>query len=84
MANGISRRTAFAGLAIGTTLMGTTALAQKAKAKRHPRLTRALQEMRDARTYMEKAPNNFGGHKARAIRALDVAIEELEKAEDLD
>ncbi len=46
----------------------------------HPRIVRAIEALRDARTYMQEAPHNFGGHKAAAIRACDDAIRQLELA----
>jgi hypothetical protein len=69
-------------LAVGTSLWGTVALAQKSK--KHPRLARALEDMKDAREYLKKAPHTFGGHKKKAIEALDEAIEQVGKAIEFD
>lgn len=48
----------------------------------HPRLSKAIEAMRDARAYMQEAPHDFGGHKAEAIRATDEAIRQLELARE--
>ncbi len=47
---------------------------------RHPRLAAALKEMRHAKRELEESPNNFGGYKGAAIRALDDAIKQLQLA----
>ena len=46
----------------------------------HPRLSRALESMRDARAYLQEAPHDFGGHKQAALRATDEAIRQVEIA----
>lgn len=46
----------------------------------HPRIAAAINELREAVNYMEKAPHDFGGHKAAAIRASRTAIEQLNLA----
>lgn len=51
-----------------------------AQASKHPRIDAAIQEMIAAKDYLQKAPNNFGGHKHKAIEALSAAISQLEMA----
>jgi hypothetical protein len=46
----------------------------------HPRLTHAVEALKDARAYLQEAPHDFGGHKADAIRATDNAIRQIELA----
>jgi hypothetical protein len=46
----------------------------------HPRLHVALYELRHARTELKEAKHDFGGHRVKAIEALDVAINQIEKA----
>lgn len=46
----------------------------------HPRIAKAIHELRDAINYMEKAPHDFGGHKADAIAASEEAIKQLKMA----
>jgi hypothetical protein len=52
----------------------------RAAASSYPRLDKAIEGMKDAKKYLEKAPPKFGGHKKKAIEALDEAIVQLEKA----
>lgn len=48
--------------------------------EKHPRLWKAIRELRDARKYMNEAPDAFGGHKAAALAATDEAIKQLRLA----
>lgn len=50
----------------------------------HPRMGRALVALHEAKEYMEKASNDFGGHKASSIKACDEAIKELKEAIKFD
>jgi hypothetical protein len=68
-----------ASLALALVDDSNRAAAQKV---RHPRLHHALYELRHARTEMEEAKGNFGGHRDRAIEALDFANEQLRAALD--
>jgi hypothetical protein len=46
----------------------------------HPRLVKAIHEMRDALRELEAAPDDFGGNKAAAIRDTRTALHSLRKA----
>lgn len=46
----------------------------------HPRLVKAIHEMRDALRELREAPDDFGGNKAAAIRDTEKAIHSLRKA----
>ncbi|HEV3416525.1 MAG TPA: hypothetical protein VG056_06925 [Pirellulales bacterium] len=46
----------------------------------HPHLHHAIRELRDARKELKDADHDFGGHRADALKAVDVAIEQLETA----
>ena len=46
----------------------------------HPRIVKAINELRQAVKYLEAAPHDFGGHKAAAIAASHQAIKELQEA----
>jgi len=46
----------------------------------HPRLVRAIHEMRDALRELEAAPDDFGGNKAAAIHDTRAAIHSLKRA----
>lgn len=45
---------------------------------RHPRLQIALYEMRKARAELDEGAKVFGGHRVRAVKALNAAIGEIE------
>ena len=68
-------------LASATT--GAVVVAQqnmKTEAGEHPRIAKAIHDLEDAVAYMEKAPHDFGGHKADAIRDSKRAIDQLKLA----
>jgi hypothetical protein len=46
----------------------------------HPRLHRAMHELRQARHNLKEASGDFGGHRAEALRDVDRAIEQVERA----
>jgi hypothetical protein len=52
----------------------------KTEASEHPRIEKAIHELQDAIEYMEKAPHDFGGNKAAAIRDSKAAIGSLKLA----
>lgn len=41
---------------------------------------RTIRELKASRIYLEKAPHDFGGHRADALRDVDAAIKQLEIA----
>lgn len=52
--------------------------------REHPRLGQALAALHDAKDYLEKAPNDFGGHKKAAIDSIDASMKELKEALKFD
>ncbi len=50
----------------------------------HPRLQKAIEELRDVKKHLEKAPHDFGGHRADAVKAVTEAIKQLELAVKFD
>jgi hypothetical protein len=46
----------------------------------HPRLVKAIHEMREALRELREAPDDFGGHKGQAIRDTEQAIHSLRRA----
>ncbi|HWF08299.1 MAG TPA: hypothetical protein VG297_07535 [Bryobacteraceae bacterium] len=61
------------GLVLGAVLsVGSFTLMAQNERAMHPRLARTIEALRDARDYLEKAPHDFGSHKADAIRATDI------------
>jgi len=49
-------------------------------AQGHPRIQAAVAALKDARAELAAAPNDFGGHKADAVKAIDNAIKQLNLA----
>ncbi len=50
------------------------------EAAEHPRIAKAIHELEDAIKYMEAAPHDFGGHKAKAIADSRAAVTQLRLA----
>jgi len=46
----------------------------------HPRIAKAISELRETVKYLEAAPDDFGGHKAAAIASSNQAIKDLQEA----
>lgn len=55
-------------------------LTMKSEEAAHPRLVRAIHEMREALKELREAPDDFGGNKAAAIRDTEKAIHSIKKA----
>jgi hypothetical protein len=56
------------------------AAAPQARAERSPRMVAALGEMKEARVELKEAKHDFGGHRAEALRALDEAVVQMDRA----
>jgi hypothetical protein len=67
-------------LAFAAGVFATTAIEKQKEAKKHPRIEKAIDAMKDAIEYMDKAPDDFGGHKAAAIADTKAAIKSLHEA----
>ncbi len=52
----------------------------KSEASEHPRIEKAIKELESAIDYMEKAPHDFGGHKADALADSKKAVKSLKLA----
>ncbi len=46
----------------------------------HPNIARAIDALQDAVADLRAAPHDFGGHKAKAIEASEMAIRQLKMA----
>jgi hypothetical protein len=57
-----------------------TSYNQGKEAKKHPRIEKAIDAMKDALAYMKEAPDDFGGHKAAAIADTKAALKSLHQA----
>jgi hypothetical protein len=55
--------------------MPTPITARSRKPEPHPRIRSAIRELEAAKVELEKAPHDFGGHRADAVVAVDRAIE---------
>jgi hypothetical protein len=62
----------------------TPPVAASALTEKHPKIRKALDDLRDARDELEKADTDFGGHKKAAIEAVKVAIDQLKICIDND
>ena len=67
-------------VSIGTTAFVVLQQNEKTEAAEHPRIRKAIHELEDAIEYMEKAPHDFGGHKAAAIEDSKKAVVSLKMA----
>jgi len=50
----------------------------------HPELVKARRKLRGAKQDLEKAAHDYGGHKAKAIEAINQALEEISAALEFD
>jgi hypothetical protein len=73
-------------MALGMTSVSSLAQAQapqvsiQSEEAAHPRLVKAIHEMRHALEELKAAPDDFGGHKGQAIQDTERAIHSLKKA----
>jgi hypothetical protein len=57
---------------------------KSATKERHPRIRAAIKELEAAKVELQKAPHDFGGHRADAVQAVDRAVEQLRLALQYD
>jgi hypothetical protein len=77
----ITRRSSLHTLATGGFASALLAFASPAQAgERHPHIRDAIKALREARTELREGAKIFGGHRETALRAVDEAIAQLEKA----
>jgi hypothetical protein len=70
-----------AGLVVGVMLsVGGVAVQAQNERAMHPRIARAIAQLKDAVEYMKAAPHDFGGHRDDAIHASEEAIRQLHLA----
>ncbi len=50
----------------------------------HPHIRAALNELREARTELQTASHDFCGHRAAALKQVDVALQQLRQALECD
>ena len=44
----------------------------------HPEIREAMESLRRAKDHLEHAAHDFGGHRVEAIKAIDVALRQLQ------
>ncbi len=74
-------------IAVMGTLVGFTNPARAyddEKKEKHPRMHAAMHELKEARKELKEADHDFGGHRVEAIKAIDHAIVQIEKALKFD
>ncbi len=54
--------------------------AAAARRERHPEIRKAIAALERAKTDLQRANHDFGGHRAAALEACDKAIEQLKLA----
>ena len=52
--------------------------------ERHPELHKVMRKLRGAKADLEKAAHDYGGHRVKAISAINAALEELKAALESD
>ena len=68
-------------LAMAAGMLGARpALAARGSSQQFPRLQAAVTSLEDAIDFMQKAPDDFGGHKAAALAACRTAVQQLRAA----
>ena len=70
------------------TMLAVPATAAEGKGKgrpgeNHP-IHRAIKELQEVKTYLEKAPHDFGGHRKEALEDCEKAVKQLQKALEFD
>lgn len=48
--------------------------------EKHPRIAQALRDLDHAKTELQHAPDDFGGHRLKAVKAINEAISECNQA----
>jgi len=78
------RKTVFAMTALGIVCWAgatpQTSFAGGKKGPHHPHMHHALHELKEARVELKEAAHDFGGHREKALKAVDAAIIQIEKA----
>ena len=67
-------------LAIGLTVAAATGAWSVEAQEKHPVLRNSIQQLEGIKDRLQKAPTDFGGHKAAAIESINHAMRELDQA----
>lgn len=81
----VSTTAAAAMLALGLLGFSAAAVAEpqltmRSEEMAHPRLVKAIHELREAQRELRESPHDFGGNKGAALRDTEQAIHSLKKA----
>lgn len=57
---------------------------QAGKTEKHPEIRAAIRSLERAKADLQRAANDFGGHRAEALKATDEAIKHLRLALEYD
>ena len=77
MSDTLSRRDALLGTAAAAAALAV--VPGTAEARQQPNMHAAIDSLRAARASLQKANDNKGGHRLRAISLIDQAIDEVQK-----
>ncbi|MGH7090384.1 MAG: hypothetical protein ACREFQ_15920 [Stellaceae bacterium] len=80
----LSRRAAIASAAVAGLGLAGCQVAEAQRREAHPRIRQAIRALEDAKTDLQQAAHDFGGHRADALRACDEAIRQLQLALNFD
>lgn len=54
------------------------------RAERHPEIDHAIKALQNAKKFLQKANRDFGGHRTKAVEAVDQALNECQQAIQYD
>ena len=69
---------------IPAAILALSALATGPVLAAQPHMEAALAALQNAKAELEKASNDKGGHRAKSIKAVEVAINQVQKGIDYD
>lgn len=72
------------GVAHAQAAVPTPIVTRTTRPEAHPRIRSAIHALEGAKAELQKAPHDFGGHRADAVLAVDKAIEQLKLALEYD
>lgn len=55
-------------------------VAVQRKRERHPEIRKAMKNLEQAKTNLQNADRDFGGHRTKAVEAINVALDECKAA----
>ena len=69
---------------VATTAVATPVAVKPAHHDRHPEIHKAMRKLKEAKEDLDKAARDFGGHKVKAIAAINQALAELHAGLEFD